>query len=541
MPHRLSQLGPSLTWTDLNGDGRPDLVIGSGRGGKPGVRIQDGKGGFEARETPPFHKTTSRDMTSILPINGVLLAGISNYEDGLTNGGALRMYDPAGGRSGEMLVGTAFAVGPLAAADVDGDGSLEVFVSGRSVAGRYPESAPSLLLRNQGGRLTPVARWDNLGLVTAACFTDLDGDGRPDLVLAREWATPRFYRNDSGRLTEWTPTLDVASGSLSGLWNAVVAGDFDEDGRMDLALGNWGRNTRWSASASAPRRLWYGDFGSGQGLDLAESWFDPALKADRPEREMGLWAALFPGVRERVDSLATFSKATLPMLLGDALPAARSVSVDILDSVLLLNRGERFVVNPLPAAAQRAPVTSLCVADFDGDGHDDLFLSQNLSTAHPFAERYDAGQGLWLRGDGRGGFVPEENSGVRVQGDGRGAAVCDYDADGRVDLAVGQNGAETTLWRNVSARPGLRVRLSGVGGNPTAVGARVRWKSASGFGPWREIHLGSGDGSCDDPVLVLGVGDQKVDAVEIRWPGGSSATVPVTAGQREVLASPSAR
>jgi hypothetical protein len=541
MPHRLSQLGPSLTWTDLNGDGRPDLVIGSGRGGKPGVRIQDGKGGFEARETPPFHKTTSRDMTSILPINGVLLAGISNYEDGLTNGGALRMYDPAGGRSGEMLVGTAFAVGPLAAADVDGDGSLEVFVSGRSMAGRYPEAAPSLLLRNQGGRLTPVTRWDDLGLVTAACFTDLDGDARPDLVLAREWAPPRFFRNESGRLTEWAPVLEGASGSFSGLWNAVVAGDFDEDGRLDLVLGNWGRNTRWSASGSAPRRLWYGDFGSGQGLDLAESWFDPALKADRPEREMGLWAALYPAVRERVGSLVAFSKATLPMLLGDALSAARSVSVDTVDSVLLLNRGDRFLVKPLPAVAQRAPVSSLCVADFDGDGHDDLFLSQNLSTAHPFAERSDAGRGLWLRGDGRGGFVPEENSGVRVQGDGRGAAVCDYDADGRVDLAVGQNGAETTLWRNVSARPGLRVRLSGVGGNPTAVGARVRWKSASGFGPWREIHLGSGDGSCDDPVLVLGVGDQKVDAVEIRWPGGSSATVPVTAGQREVLASPSAR
>ncbi len=541
MPHRLSQLGPSLTWSDLNGDGRPDLVIGAGRGGKPGVRIQDGKGGFEARETPPFHKTTSRDMTSILPINGVLLAGVSNYEDGLTNGGALRMYDPAGGRSGEMLVGTAFAVGPLAAADVDGDGSLEVFVSGRSVAGRYPEAAPSMLLRNQGGRLTTVTRWDDLGLVTAACFTDLDGDGRPDLVLAREWAPPRFFRNQSGRLTEWIPVFEGASGPLSGLWNAVVAGDFDEDGRLDLVLGNWGRNTRWSASGTAPRRLWYGDFGSGQGLDLAESWFDPGLKADRPEREMGLWAALYPAVRERVGSLVAFSKATLPMLLGDKLSAARSVSVDTVDSVLLLNRGDRFLVKPLPAVAQRAPVSSLCVADFDGDGHDDVFLSQNLSTAHPFAERSDAGRGLWLRGDGRGGFVPEESSGVVVQGDGRGAAVCDYDGDGRVDLAVGQNGFETTLWRNIGGRPGLRVRLTGAGGNPAAVGARVRWKSADGFGPTREIHLGSGDGSCDDPVAVLGVGERTVEAVEIRWPGGAVSLVPVVAGQREVQATQPAR
>ncbi|MEY2787173.1 MAG: hypothetical protein RLZZ34_316 [Verrucomicrobiota bacterium] len=541
MPHRLSQLGPSLTWTDLDGDGSPDLVIGAGRGGKPGVRIQDGRGGFEARETAPFHKTTSRDLTSILPINGVLLAGISNYEDGLTNGGALRVYDLAGGRSGEILVGTPFAVGPLAAADVDGDGSLEVFVGGRSVAGRYPESTPSLLLRNQGGRLVPAIRWEGLGLVTAACFTDLDGDGHSDLVIAREWDPPRFFRNDSGRLVDWNPVLEGVAGRGAGLWNAVVAGDFDEDGRLDLVLGNWGRNTRWSVSPAAQRRLWYGDFGSGQGFDLAESWFDPSMRADRPEREMGLWAALFPAVRERVDSLAAFSKATLPMLLGEALTTARSVSMDTMDSVLLLNRGDRFVMKALPAAAQRAPVSSLCVADFDGDGHDDVFLSQNLSTAHPFAERYDAGRGLWLRGDGRGGFVAEENSGVSVPGDGRGAAVCDYDGDGRVDLAVGQNGSETTLWHNVGARPGVRVRLSGTGGNPAAVGARVRWKSADGYGPVREIHLGSGDGSCDDPTPVLGTGGRNVESVEIRWPGGAVSTVPVAIGQLEVRAAPPAR
>ena len=536
LPHRLSQAGPSLGWTDLNGDGRPDLVIGAGRGGRPGIRVQGTNGGFEARETPPFHRPTSRDLSSLLPIQGILLAGVSNYEDGLTNGGALRMYDPAGGRSGEILVGAAFAVGPLAAADVDGDGSLEVFVGGRSVPGRYPEPAASLLLHNQGGRLAPAARWEALGLVTGAVFTDLDGDGRPDLVVAREWAPPRFFRNEAGRLVEWNLPIEGVPGTLSGLWNAVAAGDFDEDGRMDLVLGNWGRNTRWKASAEAPRRLWYGDFGSGQGFDLAESWFDPVARSDRPEREMGLWAALFPAIRERVDSLAAFSKATLPSLLGEAFAGARSVSVDTLDSVLLLNRGDRLVAKPLPAVAQRAPVSSLCVADLDGDGHEDLFLSQNLSTSHPFAERLDSGRGLWLRGDGRGGFVAEETCGVDVPGDGRGVAAGDYDLDGRVDLAIAQNGAETTLWRNLRATPGIRVRLTGAPGNPQAVGARVRWRSAEAHGPWREIRLGSGDGSCDDPVPVLAAGLRTIDAVEIRWPGGATSTVPVAGGQREIQA-----
>ncbi|NDC64990.1 MAG: hypothetical protein EBZ59_13650, partial [Planctomycetia bacterium] len=190
LPARLSQLGPGVTWTDLNGDGLPDLVVGAGRGGKPGVFQNNGKGGFELLDRPPFQKPTSRDLTTLLPLNGALVAGVANYEDGLTNGGALRLYDPASGRSGEILVGTPWSAGPLAAADVDGDGELEVFVGGRVQAGHYPEPVPSLLLRNQGGRFVVAARFEALGLATAACFTDLDGDGRPDLVVATEWGPP---------------------------------------------------------------------------------------------------------------------------------------------------------------------------------------------------------------------------------------------------------------------------------------------------------------------------------------------------------------
>jgi hypothetical protein len=116
------------------------------------------------------------------------------------------------------------------------------------------------------------------------------------------------------------------------------------------------------------------------------------------------------------------------------------------------------------------------VADFDGDTHDDIFLSQNFYEMAPTTPRLDAGRGLLLKGDGLGGFtsVPGRESGILVYGEGRGAAAADYDGDGRLDLAVAQNGAATRLFRGVAGRPGLRVRLQGTPVNPEAVGAVVR-------------------------------------------------------------------
>src|SRR5205823_10858972 len=109
-------------------------------------------------------------------------------------------------------------------------------------------------------------------------------------------------------------------------------------------------------------------------------------------------------------------------------------------------------------------------------GHEDVFLSQNFFATPPEMRRLDAGRGLWLRGDGTGNLTPlrGQDSGVKVYGEQRGAALSDYDQDGRIDLVVTQNGAETKLFHNVGAKPGLRVRLSGPPGNPAGVGAQVR-------------------------------------------------------------------
>ena len=119
-------------------------------------------------------------------------------------------------------------------------------------------------------------------------------------------------------------------------------------------------------------------------------------------------------------------------------------------------------------------------------------------------------------------------------GDQRGAAAADYDGDGRLDLAVSQNGAATTLWHNRGATPGVRARLIGPADNPLGIGAQLRVVSGTKAGPVREIRAGSGYWSVDAPTTVLAL-PAGATAVSVRWPGGTTQTVPIAPNQREVV------
>src|SRR6185436_14642405 len=128
----------------------------------------------------------------------------------------------------------------------------------------------------------------------------------------------------------------------------------------------------------------------------------------------------------------------------------RRLEITTLASMIFLNRGERFEARLLPREAQIAPAFGVNIADFDGDGAEDIFLSQNFFAMRLEDFRLDAGRGLWLRGDGAGHFraVPGEESGVKIYGEQRGSAIGDFDEDGRIDLVVGQNGGPTRLYHN---------------------------------------------------------------------------------------------
>jgi hypothetical protein len=365
-------------------------------------------------------------------------------------------------------------------------------------------------------------------------WTDLLGDHHPELVLACDPGLIRVYRNIAGSLREVTTELGL--GDRVGFWNSIAAGDFNGDGNMDLVAANIGTNSAYELYGESGITWHHGDLSGGGVHEVFESYNGASPAKDLPVRSFNEVLRAIPFLRELYPTYSAYANATSSNILGEQKSKLDAIRITSFESIVIIHRGDTFDVHPLPMEAQLAPVYGISVADFDGDGSEDLFLAQNFFGTRPDFPRMDAGRGLLLKGDGKGVFKPMTSamSGIRMNGDQRGSAVADFNHDGRVDLLIGQNTGQTKLYRNRLAKRGLRVRLSGGKGNPSGVGAKLRLGTETKLGPAREVRAGGGYRSQDAATQVLSMSDATPTRLQVAWPSGGITTTEIAEGASHI-------
>jgi ASPIC and UnbV/FG-GAP-like repeat len=465
LPHKLSEYCPATAAGDVNGDGLDDLVIGGNANHKAQVFLQQKNGKFLQRDLWVAQDTSGIDYKD----GGILLADINgdgypdvyatsagfrypsnsiNYQDRLFlndgKGNFTLTTDVLPSNHASKLCVRGF--------DYNHDGKLDLFVSGRVDPGHYPKPVSSFIYRNDSEngrvRLTDVTRevapdLVNIGLVCDALFSDFDGDGESDLILAGEWMPVKFLKYQQDKFIDVTSSTGVQQ--QSGWWNSIAAGDFRHTGRTDYIVGNTGLNSFYRASDQYPIRVIAKDFGNDGGYEAIPSVYLPDQKGELREFPANMRDEIIekmPYLKKKFSNYHSFAISTMDeVLTAKQRDSALKLSANNLQSCFLRNDGNgKFTVIPLPLMAQVSVINGMLVDDFDGDGNADVLMSGNDYGTEVRVGRYDAFNGLLMKGDGEGNFLPlpMRNSGINIPGNGKGVARL-VSADGKYLVACSQN------------------------------------------------------------------------------------------------------
>lgn len=430
IPHKFSQIGPRMGKGDLNGDGMEDIILGATNVLPTTIFLREGDQ-FRAAHIQGLSgpKTYSESDFAIIDVDMdgdldvVAVAGGYGNQD--PSGYICYLYRNTEGKfDAEPLPVGPFIGSVVRPCDFDRDGDPDLFIGSRIKKDMFPYADESWLLINEQGtfRSDQSVKLD-LGMVTDAVWTDFDGDGWEDLVVAREWNSVLFLRNDAGR--ELVEQVVPGNDSMHGMWFTVIAGDFDADGDEDLILGNLGNNHRFNISREYPLHIYAVDLDMNGTLDPVASgyWKNPeGVMTEYPVHyrdelvaQSDYFLDIFPDYTSF--SYASFGEVLDPTIMNRVRDLFK---IHTTSSYILWNQGgSSFLWEKLPRELQVSPIKKGIVKDLNDDGLPDVLLAGNDHTFDISTGYFDALKGMiWLSRDNEPlvSLVPPSQSGLVFNG-----------------------------------------------------------------------------------------------------------------------------
>lgn len=435
LPFMRSTEGPKMAVGDVNNDGEKDLFIGGSKGQSAKLFIQKNKK-FTEKNSATFHQhKDAEDAESV-------------FFDA-DNDGDLDIYVCSGGiefskfspiyldrlyfNDGEGNFTISPQVLPtkngyhstsaVAVADVDNDNDLDLFVGERAIPNSYGKSGSGYLLINDGeGNFSKDIEFKELGMITDVLFVNIDDNKFKDLVVVGEFMPIRIFKNTYGRFEELKEN-DLSS--IKGWFNTIEKSDLDNDGDLDLMLGNHGLNSRFKASKENPIKLFSNDFDGNGFLDPILS-FTASNGKQYPYALRHNLVDQLKYLSKKYPDYASFKEAAISdIFTEEQLSSSIVLEANTLSSLILINNGDfNFEIKELPNQTQYSPIYAITTHDFDDDGDQDILLGGNLDGVMPEFGRYDASFGNYLENLGDNSFkYHTTGNGIKINGQIRDLAI----------------------------------------------------------------------------------------------------------------------
>lgn len=418
LPHKLSQFGPQLAVGDINGDNLEDFYVGGSAGNPGAMFIQTSDGQFVEKKNGDWNlDKASEDMDSELfdvdndgDLDLFVVSGGNEFEpDDIELKDRIYINDGKGNFKKDTNILDAYLISGsvVRKADFDKDGDVDLFIGGRLVPGTYPFAASSILLENINGKLINVTEkkapeLHKLGLVTSGTWGDINGDNLLDLTIVGEWMPVTiFVQNEKG---EFSKQEINGLENTEGWYYSIENADMDNDGDLDLIVGNLGLNYKYKASEEEPFQVHCADFDQNGSLDIVLSYYEHGEVF--PVRGRSCSAQQIPEIGEKFSTFESFGDSNLRGIYGSSLDSSLHLEAKTFASFYIENiNGSSFKLHKLPQLAQVSSVNNIIVKDFNTDGFKDILISGNLYPAEIETPRNDASIGLLLDGDGKGKFT----------------------------------------------------------------------------------------------------------------------------------------